>query len=109
MKENFTISIQNSHNYKYLSTVIISLLSALLIVQCYYYSNTSKFCFNTIESIASTFILFLIMFVIFVSMTNENLSNELPSTLYPSLPHTGLDGISLNSYVAGLNTSKYIV
>ena len=46
-------------------------------------------------------ILSLIFFVIILSMTNENLSNELPSTLYPSIPHTGLDGISLNSYVAG--------
>ena len=42
-------------------------------------------------------------------MTNENLSNELPSTLYPSLPHTGLDGISLNNYVAGMDVHKYIV
>jgi molecular chaperone DnaK len=32
----------------------------------------------------------------------ENLSNELPSTLYPSFPHLGLDGISLNSYIAGI-------
>ena len=44
-----------------------------------------------------------------MSMSNENLSNELPSHLYPSLPHTGLDGISLNNYVAGMDLgSKYI-
>jgi hypothetical protein len=40
-------------------------------------------------------------------MTTENLSNELPSTLYPSLPHMGLDGISMNSYVAGMDVRKY--
>ena len=52
---------------------------------------------------------FLIIYVIVSSMTSENLSNELPSTLYPSLPHTGLDGISLNSYVAGMDVNQYIV
>ena len=40
-------------------------------------------------------------------MTNENLSNELPSTLYPIFPHSGLDGISLNNYVAGMDIKKY--
>ena len=48
-------------------------------------------------------------FVILKSISSENLSNELPSTLYPSPPHTGLDGISLNSYVAGMDTNQYIV
>ena len=37
-----------------------------------------------------------------ISLSSENLSNEIPSTLYPSEPHLGLDGISLNNYVAGM-------
>ena len=44
-----------------------------------------------------------------ISLSNENLSNELPSSLYPSLPHTGLDGISLNNYVAGMDVPSYII
>jgi RsiW-degrading membrane proteinase PrsW (M82 family) len=104
MKENFTISFQNSHHYKYLWKIITSLLLSIIVVQYYYYYNKSKFCFDTIESILSTLILFLIIFIILISMSNENLSNELPSTLYPSIPHTGLDGISLNSYIAGMDS-----
>jgi hypothetical protein len=40
------------------------------------------------------------------SITNENLSNDLPNTLYPSMPHTGLDGISLNNYIAGMDINS---
>lgn len=40
------------------------------------------------------------------SITNENLSNELPTAIYPSMPHIGLDGISLNNYVAGMDISS---
>ena len=41
-------------------------------------------------------------------MSNNNLQNELPSTLYPSLPHLGLDGISLNNYVTGISPKNYV-
>jgi hypothetical protein len=45
----------------------------------------------------------MIFFIIINSITTENLSNELPSYLYPSPPHMGLDGISVSNYVAGNN------
>lgn len=103
MKEHFTISYPNSYNFPNLFNAVISLLVSILII---YYSPLG---FKSIVSYISCGILFLIFFVILRSITTENLSNELPSTLYPSLPHTGLDGISLNSYVAGLDVNEYIV
>jgi hypothetical protein len=94
MQENFTVSFPNSYNFTYLWKIVISILLAILII-------FPALGVGTLQSTLSIIILSLIFFVIILSMTNENLSNELPSTLYPSIPHTGLDGISLNSYVAG--------
>ena len=102
MKEHFTISWPNSVNYPNLTNTIICLIVSFIII----YPILG---FGSIPSIISFIILFLILFVIIKSITSENLSNELPSTLYPSLPHTGLDGISLNSYVAGMDVNQYIV
>ena len=102
MKENFTVSFQNGYNFNYLWKILISLILAIIII----YPILG---IGSLPSILSLIILFLIIYVIILSMTNENLSNELPSTLYPSIPHTGLDGISLNSYVAGMDTNKYNV
>ena len=103
MKEHFIISYPNSFSFPNLANAIICLLVSFIVI---YYS---PFGFNSIVSYISFGILFLILFVILKSITSENLSNELPSTLYPSLPNTGLDGISLNSYVAGLDVNQYIV
>jgi uncharacterized membrane protein len=91
-----------SYNLNYLWKPLICLIAAILLIKF----STLKI--SSIEGMLSIILLFLILYVIVNSMTSENLSNELPSTLYPSIPHTGLDGISLNSYVAGLDTSKYI-
>ena len=103
MQENFIVSMKNGHyNYNYIGKILISFLLAAIII----YPILGM---GSLPSILSLIILFLIIYVIILSMTNENLSNELPSTLYPSLPHTGLDGISLNSYVAGMGVSKYVV
>ena len=41
-------------------------------------------------------------------MSNEPLAHDFHSTIYPAGPHTGLDGISLNNYVAGMDVSKYV-
>jgi amino acid transporter len=62
--------------------------------------------FGNIPSIVSMFLLFFLIFFILSMMSNDNRSNDLPSTLYPSLPHTGLDGISLDSYVSGLDINN---
>jgi branched-subunit amino acid ABC-type transport system permease component len=62
--------------------------------------------FNSGTAIASMFILFLLIYFTLSTFSNDNKSNDLPSTLYPNLPHTGLDGISLDSYVAGLDLNN---
>jgi hypothetical protein len=102
MRENFTISLNNSYNFSYLWKPVICLIVAIAII-------FPILGFASLHAILSIVLLFLILYVIVSSMSSENLSNELPSTLYPSLPHTGLDGISLNTYVAGMSTSNYIV
>lgn len=101
MQENFTISLKNGTNYNGWGKIIVSLIISFIII----FPITG---FSSLTSILSFVLLFFIIYVIIISMTNENLSNELPSTLYPTLPHTGLDGISLNSYVAGMDVNKYI-
>jgi hypothetical protein len=57
---------------------------------------------------AAPVVLFILLYVILQSMSNNNLQNELPSTIYPSMPHLGLDGISLNNYVSGLTPKSYV-
>lgn len=101
MRENFTIKVPNSINFGVLPKMLISLIISIIII----YPILGL---GSIQAILSIIILFLIIYIIISSMTTENLSNELPSTLYPLMPHTGLDGISLNSYVAGLKTDSYV-
>jgi len=102
MIENFTIRIPNSFNLNGIFVIIICLIISAIII----YPIMG---FNTVQGYLSFLLLFFIIYVIAISMTNENLSNELPSTLYPTSPHTGLDGISLNNYVAGMSVNKYII
>jgi hypothetical protein len=92
--ENFTIKIPNSVKYRpNLKPLIISiLLSCILTYPIMGFSNNAIFC---------NILLFVTFFIILSSLSNENMSNELPSTLYPSSPHMGLDGISLNTYISG--------
>ena len=99
MQEHFLIPIKNSYYFPNLGKIIVSLILSLIII----YPILG---IGSIESIFSLILLFLILYVIISSMSNSNLTNELPSTLYPSLPHTGLDGISLDNYVAGMDLNK---
>ena len=62
-----------------------------------------------VTSIISFVILFIIIYIIIKSMTTENLHSDVSSALYPVMPHTGLDGISLNNYIAGVKTDTYII
>jgi predicted neutral ceramidase superfamily lipid hydrolase len=101
MKEHFSINIPNKINISPLIKIFICLILSVIII----YPILG---ITSLQALLSILILFLIIYVILNSISNENLSNELPSTLYPSMPHTGLDGISLNSYVAGLRTDKYV-
>ena len=102
MRENFMVKINNGNNYTKLWKPVVCLLISMAVI-------VPILGIISIQAILSIVLLFLILYVIVSSMTSENLSNELPSTLYPSLPHTGLDGISLNTYIAGMDTSKYMV
>ncbi len=101
MKEHFTISIPASFNYSYYISIIIILIISIVIV----YPILGL---GNPESFLSIILLFLILLVIFNSITTQNLYNELPSTLYPYNPNLGLDGISLNAYIAGMDTNQYV-
>ena len=101
MKEHFTISIPASSNLNYYVSLIIILIISIIIVY-------PVLGIGSPESILSIILLFLILYVIFNSITTQNLYNELPSTIYPYNPNLGLDGISLSSYVAGLDTTQYV-
>jgi len=89
-------------NYNYIFSIIILLIICYVIVY-------PVLGFGSIESILAYIILFLILYVIFSSMSNQNLYNELPSTIYPYNPTLGLDGISMTAYTAGLSTNNFIV
>jgi hypothetical protein len=92
--ENFNIKVPNSLPYRpNLRPLFISiLLSCLLTYPIMGFSQNAIFC---------NILLFITFFIVITSLSNENMANELPSTLYPASPHMGLDGISLNSYVSG--------
>ena len=100
MIENFTITFPNRNLLRNWTKVIISLLITALII-------IPILGIGSFQSITAFIILFFIIYLIVISVSSENLSNELPSTLYPSIPHTGLDGISINSYVAGTSLQYY--
>jgi hypothetical protein len=96
-----TLSIPNSFNFPNLPKIIVCLLISAIIIY-------PVLGLSSIQSILAMVILFTLLYVILQSMSNNNLQNELPSTLYPSMPHLGLDGISLNNYVSGLTPKNYI-
>jgi len=99
MREKFTISVPNSLNLNPLYTILVCALLSFIIV-------FPILGVNSPTSILSFLLLGLIIYVIITSMTSENLANELPSTLYPGIPHTGLDGISLSTYVNGMDIAN---
>lgn len=107
MRENFDISFSRKINFTFIWKIVVCLLITAVIMGLSTGLNFAKF--GSISLILSFILLFMIILVIMSSITNENLSNELPGTLYPSLPHMGLDGISLNNYVAGMDVTNYQV
>jgi len=93
VQEHFTLTLPKKMYFPNLNNIILSVLLATLLT--YPVLGINK------NGIFASIILFILFFILFNSLTNENLSNELPSYLYPSPPHMGLDGISLNAYVSG--------
>jgi hypothetical protein len=98
---SLTFSIPNSLNFPNLPKIIVCLLISAIIIY-------PVLGLSSVQSILAMVILFILLYVILQSMSNSNLQNELPSTLYPSMPHLGLDGISLNNYVSGLTPKSYV-
>lgn len=47
--------------------------------------------------------LFTLLYISFSNMNSDNRPQALPKTVYPPPPHTGLDGISLENRLTGLN------
>jgi len=94
MIETFVIEIPNSINFPYLKIIIVSLLLSILIV-------FPTMGFRSINSILCVLLLSVLFYILISTMTDENAANEMPSTLYPSQPRLGLDGISLNNYYTG--------
>lgn len=90
-----TIPNITSRQFPYLTNILLSLFISVLIVAPILGFNRN--------GIFSIIILFTIFFIILNSITNENLSNELPNYLTPFPPRMGLDGISLNTHVAGMD------
>ncbi len=76
--------------YKVLSALIISFIIIFPILGV-----------GSTASIAALLILTVIVYIIINNMTLESKSDALPFTSYPVPPHTGLDGISLESLIAG--------
>lgn len=99
MELNFKFGIPNSINlnpiYKILTCALLSFIVVFPILGI-----------KSLTAILSFLLLGMIFYVIISTMTSENLANELPSTLYPAIPHTGLDGISLNSYINGMDIAN---
>lgn len=93
VQEHFTLNIPNRIYHPNLTNIILSVLLATLLT--YPVLGINK------NGIFASIILFILFFILFNSLSNENLSNEIPSYLYPSPPNMGLDGISLNAYVSG--------
>lgn len=103
MREHFNLSFSNGGHYKgYQAKMIGSIILSAIII-------STTIGINKLEGWLSLILLAMIFYVILLTMSNENLSNELPSSLYPTTPHTGLDGISLNNYVAGMDVNKYVL
>ena len=102
MIENFNLSFSNGGHYKgYQKKMLFSILLSVIII--YFTIGVNK-----LEGILSAALLAMILYVISLTMSNENLSNGPLDPLYPSNPHTGLDGISLGNYVAGMDVNKYV-
>ena len=98
---SLTFSISNSYNFPNLPKIIVCLLISAIVIY-------PVLGLSSVQSILAMVILFILLYVILQSMSNNNLQNELPSTIYPSMPHSGLDGISLNNYVSGLTPKSYV-
>jgi len=96
---NIKIPNLTGRQFPYLTNIILSILISILVV--YPILGFTK------NALFSMILLFIIFFILLNSISNENLSNELPNYLTPYPPRMGLDGISLSAHVAGLDENIY--
>jgi len=94
-----TISIPNHLNLHTFKIGLISFLLSLLVI-------FPTMGIQSISSILCVVLLTVLFYILITTMTSEDLSNELPSTLYPTSPRLGLDGVSLNNYYGGLSLER---
>ncbi len=95
MKENFSIEIPRNPLSGNIPKYLISLFISLVIV---YTTIGFK---NIVISILCILILMVLFYILISSYTLQNgLTTE--STTYPTPPHLGLDGISIDNLVSGL-------
>lgn len=95
MKEDFSIEIPKNPLIGKIPIYLISFLISLIII---YTTIGFK---NIVMSILCILILMVLFYIILSSFSLQNgLSSD--STTYPTPPHLGLDGISMNNLIAGL-------
>ncbi len=96
----FQINIPNSlHVSRFYPTIVAFLLAVVIIYPTMGMDKPTSW--------ACIFVLFVLFYVLVSTMSGENLSNELPSTLYP-LPPRGTDGISTQNYMAGMQVRNTV-
>ena len=93
------ITIPDHINFNSIKIIVVSILLAMLL--CY-----PTIGIKTVPSILATILLTIMFYIIITSMGED--SNVLPSIITPYPPHMGLDGISMQSYTAGLSPDKLL-
>lgn len=99
MQENFLVSVPTFKPTRRTILIIIALIISVAIV-------IPLIGFKSEIAIFVVFILAIIIFILLTN-TNNNMANAVPSTVYPVPPHLGLNGISLNNLIAGVDVVKY--
>jgi uncharacterized membrane protein YoaK (UPF0700 family) len=100
MQENFLVSVPHFKPTRNTVLTIIALIISVAIV-------IPLIGFRNEMAIFVVFILAIIIFMLLVNANSNNMPNAIPSTVYPVPPHLGLNGISLNNLVAGVDNVKY--
>lgn len=100
MQENFLVSVPTFKPTRRTILIIIALIISVAIV-------IPLIGFRSEIAIFVVFILAIIIFILLVNSNGNNMANAVSSTVYPVPPHLGLNGISLNNLIAGVDVVKY--
>jgi uncharacterized membrane protein len=97
MQENFLVSVPSFKLSRNTYLLLIALIIAVIII-------VPVIGWKNEIAIFIAFILAVIIYILLINMNNNNLVNSLPKTAYPVPPHLGLNGISIDNLVAGVQT-----